>query len=295
MAIIAKIRTRYIPAFMDVIDRMDRLNLGLMAAGVGFFAMLAIFPALAVVVMLWSFVADPAEIGALLDISADVLPPEVHKILSDQVQGVIAAASDSTLGLATFLSLALALWSARAGVAALIRGLNAVYRTENREGIVRRMAAAIGLTLVLCGSAIVAIAAVVIAPIIIALVPLGPSATMAAEVARWVVALTVIIFSLGLIYRYGPNKRKDRPKWITPGAVAAAILWLAVSLAFSAYLSNFSNYNEVYGSIGAAVALLMWFYLSAYVVLLGAALNVELDPEFRKSRREARARAHVSE
>lgn len=264
-------------ALMQVLDRMDRLNLGLIAAGIGFFAMLATFPALAAVVMVLSVLADPTDIGQLLDLAGDVMPPEVHKIISDQVNGLIAAGTDRGVGWASLLSFGLALWSARAGVAALIRGLNAVYRTENRASIVRRFLVAAGLTLTLCALTLVAIGAVVIAPIVIAIVPLGPAALLAAEAARWLVSFAVIVVALGIIYRYAPNRRGRRPGWFTPGALVAAVVWLAVSLAFSAYLSNFSTYNEVYGSIGAAVALLMWFYLSAYVVLLGGTLNVELE------------------
>ncbi len=277
-------------AGMGAMDRMDRHNLGLIAAGVGFFSMLAIFPAIAAVVMVWSLVADPAQIDALIALGRDVMPAEVHAILARQVQSLAPAGAGGGLGWATLFSLGLALWSARAGVAALIRGLNAAYGTDHRPNMLRRVLAAAGLTLVLCAVAIFAIAAVVVAPIALALLPLGPFATVAAEVVRWILALAIIVFALGLIYRYGPNLRGHRPAWLTPGAAAAAALWLVVSVAFSVYLANFGSYNEVYGSLGAAVALLMWFYLSAYVVLLGGVLNAELDP-YLKRRRAARDEA----
>lgn len=270
---------------MQSLDRMDRLNLGLIAAGIGFFGMLAIFPALAATVMIWSMIADPAQIETYLALAEDVMPPEVFRILSDQVRGLMGSADGTTLGWASLLSLGVALWSARAGVAALIRGLNAAYGADHREGMLRRIASAVGLTLLLCGVGIVAIASVVIAPIVISFLPLGPLAAAAAEAARWVVAFGVIIVALALIYRYGPNRSSAQPRSITPGAVAAAVLWLVVSVAFSVYLANFARYNEIYGSLGAAVAMLMWFYLSAYVVLLGGVLNAELDPDFRALRR----------
>lgn len=273
---VSDLRHVLLPALWRVWLESDRSNLGLIAAGIGFFSMLAVFPAIAAVVMVWSLMADPAQLAGTLEMSDEVLPPEVHSILSNQISGLISTGANAPLGWATFMSLGLALWSARAGVASLTRGLNAVYRTEHR-GTFRRYFAAAGLTLVLCLLAIVAIAAVVIAPIVIALVPLGPFATFAAELTRWIVALTAVMGALGFVYRYGPNMRGRRPGWITPGAIAATALWLAVSVAFSIYLANFGNYNEVYGSLGAAVALLMWFYLSAYVVLLGGALNAELD------------------
>lgn len=262
---------------MAMMDTMDRANVGLIAAGIGFFAALSIFPALAVVVMVWSLVADPVEVNRLLDLGAEVMPPDIHRMIAGQVRGLIAA-GETTLGWATLLTLGFAVWSARAGVASLIRGLNAVYRTDHRQSIMRRYLAALGLTVALCGVALVAIAVVVVAPIVLAFLPLGPAAAWTAEAVRWTIGFAVVFAALGLCYRFGPNRRGARPAWITWGALVATLLWLAMSAAFSWYLSNFANYNEVYGSLGAAVALLMWFYLSAFVVLLGGAINAELDP-----------------
>ncbi len=285
---------RIFTALGDIWGSIDRLNMGLIAAGVGFFAMLAVFPALAAIVMLWSLVADPSKIGDLLALGAGILPGDVLGVLNAQVNGLIRAGSQSSIGWASLLSFVLALWSARAGVDALIQGLDTVYGLPHRAGVVSRVLTAIGLTLVLCSLAILAIAAVVVAPIIIAVVPLGPAATLTIEIARWLLAFFVINLGLGLINRYGPNHRDERPAWVTPGAIAAAFLWLLVSVAFSVYLSHFGRYNQIYGSLGAAVALLMWFYLSAYVVLLGSALNARLGyptrPRKPVLRRAARTR-----
>ncbi|WP_246082591.1 YihY/virulence factor BrkB family protein [Rubellimicrobium rubrum] len=264
-------------AFWYIWDVMDRLNLSLIAAGVGFFAMLALFPTLAAIVLLWSWVADPGQINALLEMAAEVVPPEVHSSILNQVAGIINAGSSGKIGTATVISLFVALWSARAGVSALIRGLNAAYDIGHRQSIWRRYMADFGVTLALCGLTFVAIAAVVIAPILIAVLPLGPWVAGAAELTRWIVAIGVIMVTLGIVYRFGPNRRGHRPKWITPGAIVATILWMVVSVAFGVYLRNFAHYNEVYGSLGAAVALLMWFYLSAYVVLLGGCLNAAIE------------------
>ncbi len=292
---------RALDAFWYIWDVMDRLNLSLIAAGVGFFAMLALFPALAAIVLLWSWVADPAQISTLLDLAGKVVPPEVHSVVMNQVAGVINAGSSGKIGTATVISLVVALWSARAGVSALIRGLNAAYDIGHRQNIWRRYLADIGVTLTLCALTFVAIAAVVVAPILITVLPLGTLATVAAELARWVVAIGVVMVTLGIVYRFGPNRRGRRPKWITPGAIVATVLWIAVSIAFTIYVRNFAHYNEVYGSLGAAVALLMWFYLSAYVVLMGGCLNAAIeaggaarlqhDLEVQEARQAAAARA----
>jgi membrane protein len=260
-----------------ILEVMDRLNLSLIAAGVGFFAMLALFPALAAIVLLLSWFADPGQINALLLLAGEVVPPEVHRTIMNQVAGVIAAAATHRIGWATLLSLLVAFWSARAGVSALIRGLNAAHEIDHRPGFVRRYLADFGLTLILCALTFLAIQAVVVAPVVMALLPLGPWAALAAELSRWMVAIGVIMLTLGIIYRFGPNRRGRRLPWITPGAIVATVLWMIVSLAFGAYLRNFAHYNEVYGSLGAAVALLMWFYLSAFVVLLGGCLNAAIE------------------
>ena len=268
---------RALDTFWYIWDVMDRLNLSLIAAGVGFFAMLSLFPTIAAVVLIWSLVADPAQISGLMALAEEVVPPEVYSVVSGQIAGVINAGGGGGLGWATAVSLVLAIWSARAGVSALIRGLNAAYDIGHRQSIWRRYMADIGVTLTICGLTLAAIAAIVVAPVLIAVLPLGPVATVAAELTRWVVALGVIMVTLGLVYRYGPNRRGRRPGWITPGAIVATVLWLIVSVGFSVYLANFAHYNEVYGSLGAAVALLMWFYLSAFVVLMGGALNAAIE------------------
>jgi membrane protein len=268
---------RALDAFWYIWDVMDRLNLSLIAAGVGFFAMLSLFPALSAILLLWSWFADPSQINTLLDLADEVVPPEVHSVISNQVAGIINAGSSGKIGTATVISLLVALWSARAGVSALVRGLNAAYDIGHRQNIWRRYMADIGVTLTLCALTFVAIAAAVVAPIVITILPLGPWVTAAAEIVRWIVAIGVVMVTLGIVYRFAPNRRGRRPKWITPGAIVATVLWMVVSVAFGVYLRNFAHYNEVYGSLGAAVALLMWFYLSAYVVLMGGCLNAAIE------------------
>jgi hypothetical protein len=165
---------RALDAFWYIWDVMDRLNLSLIAAGVGFFAMLSLFPALSAILLLWSWFADPSQINTLLDLADEVVPPEVHSVISNQVAGIINAGSSGKIGTATVISLLVALWSARAGVSALVRGLNAAYDIGHRQNIWRRYMADIGVTLTLCALTFVAIARRVVAPIVISVLPLGP-------------------------------------------------------------------------------------------------------------------------
>lgn len=259
----------------QVLDDLGEKNAGLISAGVAFYGLFAIFPAIAAVIALFGLLADPGVVDTQLDLLAGLMPPAVFGLFAAQIDRLLAAAS-GTLGVASFVSVGLALWSARAGVAALIRGLNAVYDRPNRSSV-RHVLVALLLTVCLVGIAIVALLMVVVAPIVLALVPFETDRGLVLEVTRWLVAMTVLLLGLGLLYRYGPNRRANRMAWITPGSVMVVGLWIAMSAVFTVYVANFSNYNEVYGSLGAVIALLFWFYLSAYLVFLGACLNVTLE------------------
>jgi len=250
-------------------------NLDLVAAGVAFYAMLAIFPAIAAIIALWGFVSDPAMVMAQLDLLRGFVPKDAFSLLELQVANLVEANS-STLGWATIVSTAAALWATRAGVAALIRGVNTVYGTAPRSGFWHTLAA-IALTLVLIGIALVALISVLVVPVVLAFVPLGPMTGAALWLARWLMVVIVSLTGLSLLYRYGSNHRPDRPLWVSPGTLFALVIWAAASVGFSYYLTNFGSYNQIYGSIGAVIALLMWFYISAYVVLMGAVLNAEIS------------------
>ena len=278
-----------------ILTEMDRMNFSLIAAGIGLFAMLALFPALATIVMLWSLIANPEDAYSLLALGQGVLPPDVQTLMSDQIARVITAGSEQGFGWALLLTLLVSIWSARTGVAAIMRGLNAVNNAQPRPSWIAETCVSLGLTVVLSGLALVAMLAMVIAPIIVSIVPLGSGAVLAIEIVRWLLATSVAILAFGAIFRYGPNLAEPKPGWITPGSLVAVVLWLLVSAAFAVYLARFGNYSRIYGSIGAAVALLIWFYLSAYVVLLGGTLNAELVRRGLLGNRQIAARPEVSD
>ena len=264
---------------------MGDRNLSLIASGVAFWAMLAIFPAIAALIALWGYRADPYVVAAQLPMARDFLPDEGYRLLSNQVNALVAA-NVSTLGWTSVISTLVALWSARTGVGALVQGVNAISGKQNRGGL-RDMLTAFALTFALMGVALVALVSIVVMPIVLAFVPLGPLAGFALTAVNWVIAVGVVVMGISVIYRYGLNRPGERPRWFTPGLMLAVALWALASWSFSYYLANFGNYNQIYGSIGAVIALLMWFYISAYVVLLGAALNAELDRE-RKAQADAK-------
>ena len=260
----------------DFWRELGERNFSLVSAGVAFFAMLALFPAVAAIIALWGFWADPAFVLAQIDLASEFVPPEALEIVRNQV-GSLVATNTSTLGLTSLVSVLVAAWSARRGVAAMMMGLNAIHGVPHRHGVAHLVRAQL-LTLLLIGVALVALTSFLLVPLFLAIVPLGPATAATLLSVRWILAVGTVAIGLWLLYRFGPNLgHRQRPP-ILPGLIAAMLVWGTASLAFSAFLDNFGSYNEVYGSIGAVVALMMWFYLSAYAVLLGAAVNARMTP-----------------
>jgi membrane protein len=252
--------------------RTDRAELGLIAAGVAFFGFLAIFPALAAIIALWGFAADPTVLRDQIEPLRQFLPVDAFAVLSGQVEALISTNSGK-LGLSSLLSLLFALWSARAGVAALIRGMNAIHHLPNRDGFWHQLRAVV-LTLVLIALVLMAMFAAVIGPLLARFLPIGTGTALLLELVNLGLSLALVTLAIAAIYHFGPNRNRA-PRIFTRGLFIALILWALVSRGFVLYLANFNTYNQVYGSIGAIAALLMWFYLSAYAVLLGAAYDAE--------------------
>jgi len=257
-------------ALGQVMAMADRTHMGLMAAGIAFFGMFSIFPALGALIAIFGLVADPVVVEQQMTLLDDVMPPGADVLITDQVHRLVTAQT-GTLGWTTGISLLLALWSARAGTASLVQGLNAIHEIPNRGGILHALVSVM-LTLSLIAIGLMALLAVIVVPIVIAFAPVAYSTAWLLEGVRWVVALMALLLALGLLYRFGPNGR-TRMAWVTPGAVLVIILWVGTSALFSAYLARFDSYNQIYGSIGAVIALMMWLYISAFLVLLGAAFN----------------------
>jgi membrane protein len=249
-------------------------HLGLIAAGVAFFGMFGIFPGIAAIIAIFGLVADPVLISDQLSLMEGIIPPDAYRLLSGQISGLVNAPPQA-LGWATFVSIVVALWSCRAAVGALIGGLNAIAGQRMRYGIVE-VFLALMLTLALVVLAIIALNVVIVLPIVLAFLPVAASTAWLLEGARWLVALVVLLTALSLLYRFGPARIGQRGRWITVGAAVVVVFWVAASAGLSFYLTNFASYNEVYGSIGAIIGLLLWLYISAYLILLGAALNVHV-------------------
>jgi membrane protein len=277
-------RMRWIRQFWQflvaVAARVSDGHFGLIAAGVAFYAMFAVFPGLAAAVAVWGMFADPAIIEGYLIVAERFLPPEARQLIHDQVIGLITAPK-AALQWTTVLSIGIALYSARAGVSALVQGLDVVHRSKPR-GWIKGYAVDFILTLALIGALFVALVTVVVVPILLSYFPSGTFSVWLTKVLPWAAMFILVLTCLSILYRFGPNVEGGfRSPWISVGVLVAALAWAGVSIGFSVYLANFNAYNAIYGSIGAVIILMMWLYLSVWAVLLGGAINAELDASIK--------------
>jgi membrane protein len=255
-------------------------HFGLIAAGVAFFAMFAVFPGLTAAIAVWGMFADPLVIQGYLSIAERFLPPEARMLVHDQVMGLITAPR-TALQWTTILSLLIALYSARAGVSALVQGLDVVHRSRPRSWL-WAWAVDFLLTAALIGALFIALVTIVVVPILLNYVQFGTFEAWLTKVLPWGAMFLLVVTCLSILYRFGPNVPGGfRSPWISVGVMVAAAAWAGVSIGFSVYLANFNSYNLFYGSIGAVIILMTWLYLSVWAVLLGGAINAELDARMR--------------
>jgi membrane protein len=252
-------------------------HLWVMAAGIAFWGMLAIFPAIAALISVYGLVSDPAQIVQHMERLQPLLPADAYGVLSGQVQALIDAGAQGRLGVASVIALLFALWSARTGVAAMMDSLNLVYQEQEGRSIVTTTAISLALTLLILLVAISAMVAMVAVPAYVRIAEPGPVGTWVAHVLPWPILMVAVVFAIGAVYRYGPHRATAKKRWVTWGSVMATALWVAASLLFTFYVANFADYNKTYGSLGAIVVLLLWFYIAAFAVLLGAELNAEME------------------
>jgi membrane protein len=246
------------------------------AAGSTFYVLLALFPALGVFVSLYGLFGDVGEARKVIASLAGLLPAGGVTVLSEQITRLVAAPTDK-LGWTFLLSLVLSVWSANAGTKALIAGLNIAYETPEKRKFLALNAVSLAFTAGGIAFAAAGLATVVAAPELLTRVGLGDLS--AGSGWRWPAMLGVMVATLSALYRFAPSHRRPRWRWVTPGGVLAALLWGAMSAAFSVYVSRFGHYDRTYGSVGALAGFMTWIWLSLIVVLLGAELNCELDRE----------------
>ena len=260
---------------VNVIMRIGRDNLMLVAAGVAFYAMTAIFPAIAVLVSIYGLFANPSGVENQIAEFSSLLPADSLKLLTDALES-FARKSNSTLNVALLISFGIALWSAKAGIAALMTGLNIANETTEKRSILVQQFTGLALTLGAILFAAVALVIIAFLPAAFDLFPHMKDEQYVLSLGRWPLLALLICFSLAVIYRFGPCREQAKWRWITLGSAMATVPWLAGSGGFSFYVSRFGSYDKMYGSLAAPVVLLLWFWMSALVVLLGAEIDAEM-------------------
>jgi membrane protein len=256
-------------------------NVPLLAAGMAYYAVLAIFPAIIAAVTLWGIVADPAELGSQIASLLQPLPAAAREVIEPVLTSATGRAG-AALSIGFIVSLAIALYSASGGMAGMIQGVNIAYDEDETRKFFRRRGLALVLTLGAIVVGLVAIGLVVVLPAILESLGLGPVGEFLARWLRWPVLAVLVMAALAVVYRYAPDRENARFRWVSPGAVIATALWLIGSGLFSLYVTNFGNYNATYGTVAGIIILLLWLFLTGFIVLLGAEINAELERQTRR-------------
>jgi membrane protein len=247
-----------------------------LAAGVTFYTLLAIFPAIAALVAIYGLFSDPATLTGQLDNLSGTLPGGAMDVIRDQLTRV-ASQPRGTLGLTFLLSLGVSLWSANAAIKSIFDTLNVVYSEREKRSFVRLNAISLTFTVAGILFVLLALGAMVVLPPLLKYIGLSEVTEIILRVGRWPALFVIVTLAIAFIYRYGPSREKPQWRWITWGSALAAFGWLAASIIFSWYAANFGSFNRTYGSLGAVIGFMMWIWLSAIVILIGAELDAEME------------------
>lgn len=260
-------------------------NVSLVAAGLAMYALLAVFPSLAAAVSIYGIFASPADVIHDMNVFVAVLPPGAWDLFSRQLQDV-ASHAGRTLTVTAAVALVVSLWSARSGMASLMAAANIAYAESEKRGFIRQILVSLAFT----GGGIVGFLLMLLlgvaTPLAVKAIGIGTGAAMVVSVLRWLLLWLVAVGGLAVIYRYAPARRRAKWKWVTWGSAVAATLWLAGSALFAIYVRTFATYGKTYGALGGVIALLMWFYLSSFTVVLGAEINAEMERQTRRDTTE---------
>lgn len=257
-------------------DRIGEDNLGIVAAGVAFFAFLAIFPAIVALLSIYGLAVDPQQAQQQISLLSDMMPEEAFSIIEERVENFLET-SGTALSWGTILGIFISLWSANSGTKFLFTGTDIAYETDNTRGFIKQNAITLLFTLCAIITLVLSLALIVVFPAIVHTFGLPDNIESLVSWLRWPLLAIIVILVISLIYKFAPARKPPKFKWVIIGAAVATILWLIASWGFSFYVSNFGNYGEMYGSISAVVILMLWLYLTSFIILLGAELNASSE------------------
>lgn len=256
-------------------------NVSLTAAGVAYGWLLAIFPLLGSVTAIYGLLADPGEVQRQVEHLFGLLSTSVVEALHDQLTK-LTQKSDATLGFGAFFGILFSLWSANSGTKAMITALNIVYSEKEKRGFLKLNLLSLSLTVGLVVAGVASLLVMVGLPLIFRFIGMEDTVRTILNIARWPLLALGFMMALAFLYRYAPSREKPKWQWVTWGSALATVLWVLASGLFAFYVANFANYDETYGSLGAVIILMMWFYITAFIILLGAELNAELEHQTAK-------------
>ncbi|MFO7960123.1 MAG: YihY/virulence factor BrkB family protein [Nitriliruptoraceae bacterium] len=259
-----------------VVTKLKEDHVSLLAAGVAFKALLALFPALIAAVSLWGLLADPETITEQIAGLVDALPEEVAGIIEQQLTQ-IAGGGAGALSFTLVVSILLALWSASAGMAGLMEGCNAAYDEVDRRSFVHKRGLALVFTVVGVVFLLLTLGLIAVLPALLGTLGLGSAGQLAVRIGQWPLLALLAMGAISLIYRYAPDRAEPQLKWVTGGAGLATILWLLASAAFTVYVEVAGSFAETYGALAGVIMLMLWLYLTAFSILLGAEFNAEVE------------------
>jgi membrane protein len=255
-------------------------NVPMLAGGVAYFAFLAVFPALIAAISLYGLIADPATVAEQLRSIAAVLPESAQPLIADQLNSVVSA-SGGALTIGLIVSVVAALWSASGGTGNLIKAINIAYDEDEHRGTIKLRAIALALTVGAIVFVLLTLGLVAVVPIVLDALPFGVLGRVLTQVVRWVLLIGIVVAALAVVYRVAPDRDAPRFRWVSVGALTATVLWVLGSVGFSLYVNFFGNYNKTYGAVAGVVVLMLWLYLTSYIVLLGAEINAESERQTR--------------
>lgn len=261
-------------------DEVAGDRVGLIAAGVAFYGLLALFPAITALIAISGLLVEPSQVVDQLESLSGLLPQEVIAIVTAQATEV-AGSREGGLGLAAVFGVGIALYSASKGMASLIEGINVAYDEEEKRGFIWLKLVTLALTLFLMMGLLLALMATLGMPAVLAILDFGTFFEAAMTGVLWVGLFFLTVLGLSVLYRYAPSRNEPNWKWVSPGAVIACLIWVIASAGFAFYVGNFGSYNESFGTLAGAIVLLMWFWISAFIILLGAELNAEIEAQTR--------------
>ncbi len=252
----------------------DRVSL--VAAGCAFYATLALFPAISMLISIYGLLFDPLTVEPQLAMLRNLLPPTAFQLIAERVH-MLVSKPPGTLGLSLLFGTAVALWSSATGVKSIITALNLAYEEKEQRSFFQYQFTAFAITIGAIMSSVVGLALLVGLPALMAFLGVPATQKTLIRAASFAILLLAILLGLSLLYRYGPSRRLPKWHWVTPGSMVATVLWIAASALFSWYVATFATYDATYGPLGTVVGVMMWFFVTVYAVLLGAELNAELE------------------